>query len=164
MLFYISLPGWSNIKLCTMVDLERFSVFKVDHWVQQSGHPCLRVWQSFHIKLGWAVNHFPVQRVPGILSPGLNRGRGVTLTTHPHLVPRSKISRSYTASPPSDFVACSGTALVNHTSNSVAPEPADLSPYLQEPATGPWPEPTGSTLPPANLYKNHFDPIHPSTP
>jgi hypothetical protein len=130
-----------------MVDRVRFSVFRVDHWVQKSGHPCLTVWQPFHIKLGWAVNHFPGQRVPGVLSPGLKRGQGVTLTTHPHLVPRSKISRNYTAYPPSASVACSGTALVNHTSNSVAPEPADLSPYLQEPATGPYPEPTGSTLP-----------------
>jgi hypothetical protein len=25
----------------------------------------------------------------GVLSPGLKRGRGMTLTTHPHLVPRS---------------------------------------------------------------------------
>jgi hypothetical protein len=40
MLFYISLPSWSNIKLCTMVDRERFSVFRVDNWVQKSGHPC----------------------------------------------------------------------------------------------------------------------------
>jgi hypothetical protein len=30
--------------------------------------------------------------------PGLKRGRGVTLTTHPHLVPRSRMSRSYTSS------------------------------------------------------------------
>jgi hypothetical protein len=42
----------------------------------------------------------PVQWVPGVLSPGVKRGRGVTLTTHPHLVPRSRISRNYTASPP----------------------------------------------------------------
>jgi hypothetical protein len=42
----------------------------------------------------------PVQWVPGVLSPGLKRGRGVTLTTHPHLVPRSSMSRSYTSSPP----------------------------------------------------------------
>jgi hypothetical protein len=28
------------------------------------------------------------------------RGRGVTLTTHSHLVPRSRMSRSYTSSPP----------------------------------------------------------------
>jgi hypothetical protein len=27
--------------------------------------------------------------VPGVLSPGVKRGRGVTLTTHPHLVPMS---------------------------------------------------------------------------
>jgi hypothetical protein len=34
--------------------------------------------------------------------PGAKRGRGVTLTTHPHLVPRSRMSRSYTSSPPSE--------------------------------------------------------------
>jgi hypothetical protein len=49
--------------------------------------------------------------VPGVLSPGLKRGRGVTLITHPHLVPRSRMNRSYTSSPPSAFVACSRTAL-----------------------------------------------------
>jgi hypothetical protein len=52
----------------------------------------------------------PVQWVPGVLSPGVKRGRGVTLTTYPHLVPRSWISRSYTSSPPSASMACSGTA------------------------------------------------------
>jgi hypothetical protein len=31
----------------------------------------------------------PVQWVKGVLSPGVKRGRGVMLTTHPHLVPRS---------------------------------------------------------------------------
>jgi hypothetical protein len=36
----------------------------------------------------------PVQWVTGVLSPGVKRGRGVTLTTHPHLVPRSGMSRS----------------------------------------------------------------------
>jgi hypothetical protein len=30
--------------------------------------------------------------------PGVKRGRGVTLTTHPHLVSRSRMSRSYTSS------------------------------------------------------------------
>jgi hypothetical protein len=39
MLFYVSLPSWSNIKLFTMVDRESFSVFRVDHRVQKSGHP-----------------------------------------------------------------------------------------------------------------------------
>jgi hypothetical protein len=31
---------------------------------------------------------------------GVKRGRGVTLTTHPHLVPRSWMSRIYISSPP----------------------------------------------------------------
>jgi hypothetical protein len=30
----------------------------------------------------------PVQWIQGVLSPGLKRGRGVMLTTHPHLVQR----------------------------------------------------------------------------
>jgi hypothetical protein len=42
----------------------------------------------------------PVQWVPGVLSPGIKRGRGVMLTTHPHLVPRLRMSRSYTSSHP----------------------------------------------------------------
>jgi hypothetical protein len=41
--------------------------------------------------------------------PGAKRGRVVTLTTHPHLVPRSRGSRSYTSSPPRASMACSGT-------------------------------------------------------
>jgi hypothetical protein len=35
----------------------------------------------------------------GVLSPGVKGGRGVTLTTHVHLVPRSLICRSCTSSP-----------------------------------------------------------------
>jgi hypothetical protein len=31
----------------------------------------------------------------GSFHPGIKRGRGVTLTTHPHVVPRSRMSRSY---------------------------------------------------------------------
>jgi hypothetical protein len=54
----------------------------------------------------------PVQRIPGVLSSGAKRGRGVTLTTHPHLVLRSRMSRSYTYSPPSASMACSGTVLL----------------------------------------------------
>jgi hypothetical protein len=53
----------------------------------------------------------PVQWVPVVLSPGVKHGRGVTLTTHPHLIPRSRMSRSYTPLPPSASMACSGTAL-----------------------------------------------------
>jgi hypothetical protein len=47
----------------------------------------------------------------GVLSPGLERSWGAMLTTHPHLVLRSRMSRSYTSCPSSTFVACSGTAL-----------------------------------------------------
>jgi hypothetical protein len=56
----------------------------------------------------------PVQWVPRVLSPGVKRCRGVTLTTHPHLVPGSRVSRSYTPLPPSVFMVCSGTALALH--------------------------------------------------
>jgi len=34
----------------------------------------------------------PVQWVLGVISPGVKRGRGVTLTTHPHPEPRSWMS------------------------------------------------------------------------
>jgi hypothetical protein len=36
--------------------------------------------------------------LPCVLSPGEKRGQGVTLTTHPHPVPRWRMSRSYTSS------------------------------------------------------------------
>jgi hypothetical protein len=51
----------------------------------------------------------PIQWVPGV-----KRGQGVTLTTHPHLVPTSRMRCVGTIPPlpPSNFVACSGTALV----------------------------------------------------
>jgi hypothetical protein len=48
---------------------------------------------------------------PGVLSPGLKHDWGVTLTTHPHPVPRSRLSSSYISSPLSASMVCSGTAL-----------------------------------------------------
>jgi hypothetical protein len=54
----------------------------------------------------------PVQWLPVFLSPGVKRGRGVMLTTHPYLVPRLRVSRSYASSPPSSNMACSRTALL----------------------------------------------------
>jgi hypothetical protein len=42
----------------------------------------------------------PVQWVPGVLSPVVKRDRGVMLTTHPHLVPRLRMSRNHTSSLP----------------------------------------------------------------
>jgi hypothetical protein len=62
----------------------------------------------------------PVQWVPGVLSQGLKRGRGVTLTTHSHVESRSRMSRSYSPLPPGAFVACSGTALVYYFMSALA--------------------------------------------
>jgi hypothetical protein len=45
-----------------------------------------------------------------IFGAGLKRGRGANLTTHSHLMPRLRMSRSYKSSHPSAFVACSETA------------------------------------------------------
>jgi hypothetical protein len=52
---------------------------------------------------------FLIWWIPGVLSQGLKRGRSVTLTTHPHLV--SRMSRSYTSSLQSAFMACGGAAI-----------------------------------------------------
>jgi hypothetical protein len=41
----------------------------------------------------------PLRWVRGVLSPGLKRGRAVMLTTHPHLVPRLRMSRRCSYSP-----------------------------------------------------------------
>jgi hypothetical protein len=43
--------------------------------------------------------------------PGAKSRPGHDADHSPHLVPRSRMSRSYTSSPPNVFVACSGTAL-----------------------------------------------------
>jgi hypothetical protein len=47
------------------------------------------------VQTGSGPTQPPIQWVPGVL-----RGRGMTLTAHPHLVPRLSMSRSYTSSPP----------------------------------------------------------------
>jgi hypothetical protein len=51
------------------------------------------------VQTGSGATQPPVQWVPVVLSPGVKRGWGVTLTTHFHLVPRSRMSRSYTLFP-----------------------------------------------------------------
>jgi hypothetical protein len=47
----------------------------------------------------------------GVPFPGVERSRGMTLTTRSHLQLRSRISRSYTSSPPCRLHGCRGTAL-----------------------------------------------------
>jgi hypothetical protein len=46
--------------------------------------------------------------------PGVKRGRGVMLATHSHLVSRSRMSGSYTSSPPGELMTCSGSALASY--------------------------------------------------
>jgi hypothetical protein len=53
----------------------------------------------------------PVQWVPGVLSPAVKARPGRDADLSPHLVPRSRTSRSYTPLPQSASMACSGTAL-----------------------------------------------------
>jgi hypothetical protein len=46
--------------------------------------------------------------------PGVKHGQSVTLTTHPHLMPRSRMSRSYISSPQSTCMVSNGAALLLH--------------------------------------------------
>jgi hypothetical protein len=48
----------------------------------------------------WGPPNLPSNGYQGVLPPWVKCGWGVTLTTHPHLVQRSRMSRSYTSSPP----------------------------------------------------------------
>jgi hypothetical protein len=48
----------------------------------------------------------------GVPFPGVKHGQGMTLTTHPNLVPRSRMSKSYTSFPPCYLHGGSGTALL----------------------------------------------------
>jgi glutaredoxin len=52
----------------------------------------------------------PIQWAPGVHSRRVKRSRGVTLTTHPHLTPRSRMHRSYIPLPLGAYMASSGTA------------------------------------------------------
>jgi hypothetical protein len=52
------------------------------------------------VQTGPGVHPASYKWVPGALSSGVKRGRGVMLTTHPLLVPRFRKSRSYTSSHP----------------------------------------------------------------
>jgi hypothetical protein len=63
----------------------------------------------------------------GVLSPGVKRGRGVTLTTHPHLVPRLRMSRMMEAARTSE-------TLVNfyQTTRRYNPEDSHLRTHRRE--------------------------------
>jgi hypothetical protein len=55
---------------------------------------------SLCVQTGSEVHPASCKMGTGSPFPGKKRGRGVTLTTHPHLVPKSRMSRSYISSPP----------------------------------------------------------------
>jgi hypothetical protein len=61
------------------------------------------------VQTGSGAHSVSVQWVSGVKC-----GRGMTLATHPHLVLRSWMSRSYISSPPSASMVCSQTALLLH--------------------------------------------------
>jgi hypothetical protein len=68
---------------------------------------------QFHSTWNWVsrqalrCTHPPIQWISGV-----KRSRGVKLITHPHLVLRSRMSRSYTSSPPCRLYGGSGAALL----------------------------------------------------
>jgi hypothetical protein len=66
---------------------------------------------SLCVQTGSVSHPASVQWVQGDISPGIKRGRVVTLTTHHQLVPRSRTSRSYTSSSPCATMVWSGTAV-----------------------------------------------------
>jgi hypothetical protein len=67
---------------------------------------------NLYVQAGSEVHPASCTMGTGGLLPWSKRGRSVTLTTRPHLVPKSRMSRSYIFSTPSTTMACSGTALL----------------------------------------------------
>jgi hypothetical protein len=63
---------------------------------------------SFSLYVENASGASPASCTIGIVAPfpGAKERPGMTLTTHPHLVPRSRMSTSYTPLPPSTFMTC----------------------------------------------------------
>jgi hypothetical protein len=90
-----------NISMTTFYDFRQYSV-----WLRagRSGFDSRQGQRIFLLasasRPALGPTQPPIQWVPGVLSPGIKRGRGVTLTTHLHIVPRLSISRSCTSSPP----------------------------------------------------------------
>jgi hypothetical protein len=62
----------------------------------------------------WGPPSCPVGTGGPVLSLGVKRRRGMTLTTHPLLMSRSRMSRGYTSSSPSRLPGGSGIALLRN--------------------------------------------------
>jgi hypothetical protein len=99
-------PSYIKLEICCLT---------TDGSTGQSGFDPRRGQRIFHLtsvsRPALGPTQPPVQWVPGVLSPGGKSRLGRDADHSPHLVPRSRMSRSYTSSPPSAFVACSGTDL-----------------------------------------------------
>jgi len=74
-------------------------------WLQ-TGRPVFDPWQRQRIfplacvsTPALKITQPPIQWVQCASIPGVKRGWSMTLITHPHLVPRSSMSRSYTPVP-----------------------------------------------------------------
>jgi hypothetical protein len=106
---YIPCSKWAGICRYTV----REPLFSCIPYRHLSIHNYIHFFQGFDPRRGQRI--FPlasvsrpalgptqptVQLVPEVLSPGVKRDRGVMLTTHPYLVPRSWMSKSYTSSRP----------------------------------------------------------------
>jgi hypothetical protein len=75
------------------------SDYKLDDWSSIPGRD-KGFFSSLCVQTGSGAHHAPIRWVPGVLSPGVKRHGGVTLATHPHLVPKSGMIRNNTSSPP----------------------------------------------------------------
>jgi hypothetical protein len=93
------------------------SGYGLDEWAIEVRSPAEAkgFFLSLYVQTGSGAHAASCTMGTGVLSPGLKRSRGMTLTTHHHLMPRSRMSRRYTSSPPNAFISCSGTALAFST-------------------------------------------------
>jgi hypothetical protein len=101
-----------------MFDLDYYklpSSVSISVW-RQTGRPGFDIRRRQRIFPGASVSRLALEDRPGffpigagVLSQEQSAAEGVTLTTHPHLVPRSRMSMGYTSSPARRMYGGSGT-------------------------------------------------------
>jgi hypothetical protein len=98
------------IVIIIIVSCHRFSFFPGTFHLEPVVNPTTQA-SSLCVQIGYGARPASCPMGTGVLSTGVKRGRGMTQTTHPHVVPRSWMSTSYTPLPPAPPCACCGTAL-----------------------------------------------------